>query len=310
MSIVTKISYNALGLLLNGIARLPFGALYAISDFLYVLIYRVVRYRVKIARHNICSSFPEKSKNECREIERKFYKHFADYIVETIKLLHISDDEMRNRMKYYDVELVDESLSKGKSSALYAGHYANWEWLPSITLWTKYSHETVSFGQIYHPLKNKWFDSFMLQLRERFHSKCISRTDSLKCLLREKNSGRLSVTGFISDQHPAPNDNKHVLRFLNHDTAFITGSELLARRLGFDVYYFDVVKIKRGYYTTTIRRITTDSTIQTPGAITDAYVALLEQSIERQPELWLWTHARWKNPVGNAAHTPIAIKQI
>ncbi|MDE6715275.1 MAG: acetyltransferase, partial [Muribaculaceae bacterium] len=119
MNIASKISYKLLGGFLKGLARLPFGVLYAISDFLYFLIYRVVRYRVKIARNNIGTSFPDKSEKECREIERKFYKHFADYIVETIKLLHITDDEMRKRMQYFDVSLVDESLSKGKSSAIY-----------------------------------------------------------------------------------------------------------------------------------------------------------------------------------------------
>ena len=308
MNIASKISYSLLGGVLKGLARLPFGVLYAISDFLYILIYRVVRYRVKIARNNIRTAFPHKSEKECREIERKFYKHFADYIVETIKLLHITDEEMRRRMQYFDVSLVDESLSKGKSSAIYAGHYANWEWLPSITLWSAYSPEAVSFGQIYRPLKNVWFDEFLLKLRGRFHSVCIAKSNSLRHLLKDKINGKLTVTGFISDQHPAPNDNKHVLRFLNHDTAFITGSELIAQRLGLDVYYFDVEKIKRGYYTTTIRKITCNAAEQTPGAITDAYVALLEKSIERQPELWLWTHARWKNPVGNTPHSPISIK--
>lgn len=306
---MSKIFYSALDGFFRLMARLPLGVLYIISDVLYVLIYHVARYRVGIARKNICDSFPDKSQKECREIERKFYRHFADYIVETVKLLHISDEEMRKRMHYFGVDMVDESLDNGRSCAVYAGHYANWEWLPSITLWSHYSStDKVSFGQIYRPLRNKWFDNFLLSLRSRFNSVSIPKNNSLRHLLKEKVEGVLTVTGFISDQHPAVKDNGHVLRFLNHDTAFITGSELLATRLGMDVYYFDVEKVGRGYYKTTLRKITTDVASQKPGAITDAYVKMLENSILRQPELWLWTHARWKNPVGNPPHNPIELK--
>ena len=77
-------------------ALLPMWALYILSDILYVLVYKVVRYRVKVVRQNMKASFPDKSDTELRRLEREFYHHFADYVVETIKLAHISLEELQH----------------------------------------------------------------------------------------------------------------------------------------------------------------------------------------------------------------------
>ena len=75
-------------------ALLPMWALYILSDILYVLVYKVVRYRVKVVRQNMKAAFPDKSDTELRRLEREFYHHFADYVVETFKL---ADEESAGR---------------------------------------------------------------------------------------------------------------------------------------------------------------------------------------------------------------------
>ena len=304
----SDILYAPVSLLLHGMALLPMWVLYGLSDVLFVLIRYVVRYRVKVVRRNIGESFPEMSVAECRRTERRFYRHFADYFVETIKLLHISDAKVRQMMEFVNVEEVDRSVAAGRSVAVYAGHYANWEYLSSITLWSRFSTDEVAFGQIYRRLNNEWFDAFFLRLRSRFNSSSYEKRESFRDLLRLKRSGKVAVTGFISDQHPSGVDTHHVVRFLNHDTAMISGTETIIRKLDYDVFYFDTETLGRGRYRTTMRKITTNQRVQPPRAITDAYVALLESSIRRQPELWLWTHKRWKHKCTECAQplTPLS----
>mgnify|MGYP000289145977 FL=1 len=274
-------------------ALLPLKILYILSDILFFPMFYIVRYRRKLVYQNMKDSFPEKSKKEIRRMEKAFYHHFCDYIVETIKLLHISDKETRKRVKFHNTEALQEIVDNGGSCLMLLGHYGNWEFVPSVTLWMRKG--SVIFAQIYRPLKNKWFDRFFLKLRGRYHSECIAKQDTLRSILRYKSSGRPSITGFMADQTPSPANIHHWVNFLNHDTPVFTGVEKIAHKVGFSVFYFDVEKIKRGYYSVTIREISKNPKETEEFEITNKYMEMMETTILRAPEYWLWTHNRWKH---------------
>jgi len=293
-----NILYAPLNAILHLLALMPFWVLYAVSDLMYVIVYWIVGYRKGIVRNNLKESFPEKSEKELRLIECKFYHHLADYFVETIKLLHISDDEMRQRCVIEGAELIDKAFDEDRSVILYASHYCNWEWLTSVTLWTRHrAFRDAIYAQVYRPLKNGWFDRFFLHLRGRFHSVCLAKNTVFRDLVRYRGGGKPVATGFISDQHPNVNDQGHVIRFLNHDTAMITGAELIIRKLDYVALHFDMVKLRRGHYKVTIVPICYDANALPMGEITDNYARRLEQRINEAPAYWLWTHNRWKHKV-------------
>lgn len=204
---------------------------------------------------------------------------------------------MRRRMIFKNIEAVDESVSNGRSIVMYAAHYCNWEWLTTITMWSKEGPDYIQYGQIYRPLKNKWFNNFFLRIRSRFNSYSYPKNSSFRDLLRAKKEGKITVTGFISDQHPNRNDENDIIRFLNHDTAMITGSEAIAKKLDMDAMYFDVKKVKRGHYVCTIHVISRDPKSTKQYEITNTYANALEKAIKENPSEWLWTHNRWKNKV-------------
>ena len=274
-------------------ALLPLKILYILSDILFFPMFYIVRYRRKLVYQNMKDSFPEKSEKEIRRMEKAFYHHFCDYIVETIKLLHISDKETRKRVKFHNTEALQEIVDNGGSCLMLLGHYGNWEFVPSVTLWMRKG--SVIFAQIYRPLKNKWFDRFFLKLRGRYHSECIAKQDTLRSILRYKSSGRPSITGFMADQTPSPANIHHWVNFLNHDTPVFTGVEKIAHKVGFSVFYFDVEKIKRGYYSVTIREISKNPKETEEFEMTNKFMEMMETTILRAPEYWLWTHNRWKH---------------
>ena len=282
-----------LGLTLRAVAHLPLRVLFILSDLLYLLVYHVVRYRRHIVRKNLQNSFPHESEHYRRRIERRFYRHFCDYFFETIKLLHISDRQMRRRMQFVDAELLESVLNSGRSVIMMLGHYGNWEYISSISLWV--DTPNARLGQIYRPLKNKWFDRLFLEIRSRFGLTCIPKANTLRDLLSVRASGRQSGTGFIADQTPSPANIHHWITFLNQDTPVLTGGETIAKKLDMAVMYFDVEKIKRGYYRATIKKIELDPRSCLDFEITDRYMALMEETIRRAPEYWLWTHNRWKH---------------
>lgn len=293
-----KIADTLLNAPLRALALLPLGALYVISDGIALLLRHVVRYRRKVVRKNLAESFPDKSVAELRDIERRFYRNFADYIFETVKLLHISDKEMSRRMVFENIELVDRLLGEGRSIAVYFSHCGNWEWAPSITLHTAFppDHGAV-YGQVYRPLRNRWFDAMMLRIRSRFGSHSYPKKTVLRDLIKEKRTGLPAMVGFMSDQKPSHGDTIHVVSFLNHPTAVITGTETLARRLDMAAIYWDMEKVSRGHYKITNRLISDRLADEPQYSITDRYAAMLEKTIMRDPAVWLWSHKRWKHKV-------------
>lgn len=297
-----NILYAPVNLLLHCVALLPFRVLFVISDILYFILYHVIGYRVKVVKRHIEESFPERSEQERSRIVKGFYKHLTDYALETMKLIHISDAQMRKRMVFEGAEIIDKSLNEKRSIVAYAAHYGNWEYITSISLWLESAaNDNITISQIYRPLKNQWYDALMLKLRTRFNSVCFPKKSAFRHLLMINKRGGQFLTGFISDQRPSGVDTKHVVNFLNHPTAFITGGESIARKLDADVVYFDLEKTSRGHYKTTVRPIYIKGEEHIEdipeGVITDRYVKMLETTIQRNPSLWLWSHKRWKNRV-------------
>lgn len=294
-----QLKYLPLKWLLSLVALLPFWILYGIADFMYLLIVSgIVPYRKKVVRKNLKESFPEKIKNERQKIERRFYRQFVDYIVETIKVNHISDRQIKKRISFEGLDLIDDLIDEGKSVVAYLSHCGNWEWVPSITLNITHKVEKeVAFCQVYRPLKNKWFDAYMLRLRSRFNSRSFPMKNVFRDLLRLKRENMPTVTGFMSDQNPRKRTDNYVTMFLNRPTAFIGGTETIARKLQMAVVYFDISKPQRGHYKIKIHLISKDASVEPENTITEKYVRLLEQTIRTTPHIWLWTHKRWKNKV-------------
>lgn len=287
MKILYYLTYAVLWLF----SLLPMWVHYLISDGIYVIVYHLVGYRKKLVRKNLSDSFPEKSEAEIIRIEKDFYRWFCDYFVETIKLLTISRQELRRRMVFKGAELVNELTENGQSCAVYLGHYCNWEWITSLPLWVT---PKAQCGQIYHVLENSEFDKLFLKLRQRMGAVCIPMAETLRKLAEYRQQRQPVVIGYISDQVPFWNNIHHWCPFLNHDTPVLTGTERLARSAGHAVFYIDVERPKRGHYVAEFKLIARDPKQTEDYQLTDAYFTLLEASIRRAPQFWLWTHNRWK----------------
>lgn len=286
--------YKVLFAILKLLSRLPLRVHYLLSDvLLYPLVFHVVRYRRRLVRRQLAECFPEKSEQERRQIMRRFYHFLCDYIVETLKMQTMSHDELRQRVPFVGIEELQATMEReGKQFGFcYLGHYGNWEWMSSFPLWFT---EPWQGAQIYHPLRNRHIDQFFIDLRQQFGGRCIPMKQTLRQILTDRREGRHEVIGFIADQGPKWQAVQYWTDFLNHRTAFLTGAERIARQVGAAVCYLHVTRPRRGYYRAEVKMITTNPDEMGEFEITNRYIALIEQQIREQPELWLWTHDRWK----------------
>jgi len=268
---------------------LPLQGLYWISDLMYFFLYSVFGYRRKVVRANLINSFPDRSLQEIIQIEKGFYKHFCDVAFESIKVLTISRNAVARRYRIKNMELIEELYQQKKSIILYTAHYGNWEWLGFLPLFMPY--QAVSF---YQKLSSSYFDHFMQTTRSRFGVRCIESKQGYKNMVKFQEENLLTMTYMVGDQSPTRNASKHWVHFLHQDTAFLMGTDRIAKKLNQVVLFPSYRKIKRGVYEVEFMPIELNPSRTNSQDIIDKYARALENSIKESPSLWLWSHRRWK----------------
>jgi KDO2-lipid IV(A) lauroyltransferase len=286
-----KLQYFLLKSLWFGLSIVPVGILHIISDFFALIIYYLIRYRRKIVRANLTTSFPQKTKNEIVRIEKKFYQFFTDIFLEASKLFTFSEKQIMRRMKFIGYEQINEKIREGKSISLFLGHYGNWEWVSSMALWLD---KTIAGGQIYQKLHNTAADKLIRENREKNGVKCVEMAETLRWIASNRTLGKVSVTGYIADQSPRRREARHFLQFLNHNAPVMFGAEKITKRFDFEAFYVEVKRLKRGYYEAKFIKMHDNPASLPDFELTKIYYQMLEKTIQNAPELYLWTHNRFK----------------
>lgn len=269
---------------------LPFPILYFISDGVYTLLYYVIGYRKKVVMTNLKNSFPNKTENELKRLQKDFYHYLCDLFLETFKTLTISKKAMIKHLSFTPetLQMLDRYVEEKKSTVVVLGHLGNWEWAcNSAAIYCKQKEYVI-----YHPLSNKQFDGLMYSMRSRFGAKLIAMKDTIREMLG--NRSEVSITMFVSDQTPAP-ESAYWTNFMNQDTPVFRGIEKIARKLNYPVIYANMKRIKRGYYVLQGETIVEEPVKTKDDEITEMHTRLLERDIMAQPEIWLWSHRRWKH---------------
>lgn len=266
--------------------------LYAVSDFLFPLMYYVVRYRRSVVRRNLCNSFPEKALSEIVAIEKKFYRYFCDITLETFKQMNMGADEMKKRMTFGNLDLLHQHAKEGRSVMLMTAHYGNWEW---TSILGKIFDAPYQVYPIYQKLKNKHFNDLIFRIRSRYGSVNIERNDLLRTMVAMRQKGVHGIFEMISDQSPQLQHIQYRLPFLNQQTPVFLGTEKIAKKFDYPVYYLHLKRLKRGYYHAEVELISLYPRATADYEITNQFMCKLERSILENPEYWMWSHNRWKH---------------
>ena len=289
--LIFYLAYSLLWLL----TLLPLKALYLLSDFLYFILYYLIRYRRQTVYDNLSRSFPDESHEGIRMIAKTYYRQLNDYFFEWMYRIHMGDEELEKRMKFKNPEVLEEYYERGKSIMLLLSHYGNWEWPTRISLYSK--HITLA---VYKPLHNKYFDSLFLKLRGKFGAVGVPMKLILRSIIEHQQAGQPVIVYTLADQRPQQQSIKHWAWFLNQDTPVTTGPEKIARKFDMVPVLLSITKVKRGYYEADFRVLCEDPARVEEFEITRKYLNVLEDVIRKRPELYLWRHKRWKYQRANA----------
>ncbi|NBC03881.1 MAG: hypothetical protein GVY20_09290 [Bacteroidetes bacterium] len=275
--------------LLNLASGLPWGLLYMTSTALALLLYGVIRYRRKVVLKNLALAFPEMGEWERRKTARKFYRNLTDIAVETIKSWRLTKTEARNRISYEDDGLLNKLYEEGRGVMLVMGHFTNFEWT-AMCLELFVPHPTYA---VYHPIKNKRMNNYMVNVREKFGLKLFKMKDTYPFMLNQDTEKPLYI--FMADQSPHKGKVKYAAPFFHPYTPVHLGVENLAKKCNLAVVFLITDRVGRGRYVMRAQLLTENARDTAKYEITRRHMSHLEREIRRSPESWMWSHKRWKN---------------
>ena len=287
---MTKIIQSSTVFLLKALARLPFPAIYLISDFLYLILFYIAGYRRKVVYSNLRNSFPEKNKKEIDRIARHFYRHLCDLILESVKFYRMSEKDLDKRFAFHGLEKTNAYAAQGKSIILIGMHYNNWEWSSALQRFS--AHQALV---VFNPLRNNAkMEQFLCHARERFGSKTVPINLSARTAIQFNKKGQPTCLFLVADQTPSQQSHFWTT-FLNQETPFFSGPERIAIKTGQPVFLHYTRKVARGKYEVDLIELFPEPGKVTSDTILLTYIDRMEKIIREKPEYWLWSHRRWKH---------------
>lgn len=276
-------------ILLRLISRLPLRVLYVFSDIIFFLNYYIIGYRKKVVLDNLRNSFPEKTEAKIKAIRKQFFRNFSDYIVETLKAMTISETELRVRVQHINQEVFYEALDEKRNIILLTGHIFNWEWIIALAsvIPQKNCHP------VYKKINNSFWEEQMVKIRNKFGNQSLETNDVLRNILRTPNDGNTAYM-FVADQSPFVANVDVGTIFLHQKTPVFIGYDRLSTKMNLAFIYCDMKKVKRGFYQVNYYRIYPDEEKFTELEVVKKFHILLEETIKKNPDNYLWSHKRWK----------------
>lgn len=272
----------------RAISRLPLPVLHALSRVFAFMALKVFPYRPKVIDANLSVAFPKLDASQREQIKRDYYRGYGDVMVEIIKSATMAGDELDQRMELVGLDEVQRTLESGTPALLLAAHQCNWEWI-LLAISRRLGHP---FDVAYKPLKNPWADREMLALRSRFGARLVPAEKLTRDVLARRRVPRLIA--LVADQEPVDSDRRHWTRFLNRDSAFFMGGEVLVQRLGYPSFFCAIERLGRGRYRVRFEKLSEIAEVFGEGEFTDRYARRVEGQIREAPADWPWSHKRWR----------------
>ncbi|MCB0428477.1 MAG: lysophospholipid acyltransferase family protein [Flavobacteriales bacterium] len=271
------------------IALLPLPARKALASLVAFFLGYIVRYRHGVIRRNLEHALPAMERRERSALQRRIYRHLGDQFLEVISQLHITRKNIARYCTVTNPEVLARYYAEGKNIVAVLGHHGNWE-LASIALSHFGPHQAVA---IYKPLSSHISDRLFHKIRCRLGLQLVTMKDTMRHFTSKHERPHLTI--FAGDQSPMKSEIQHWCRFLNQDTPVYLGAEKIARKYDIPVLFVEMIQVKRFCYKLTLHKVTDHPKEEPTFAITNHHTRMLEEAIMRQPELWLWSHKRWKH---------------
>lgn len=276
---------------------LPFGILYFLSEVFYLFLKGVIKYRSEVITDNLKHAFPGKSETEILLLRNRFYRYFCDVSLESIKLFHLSEKQLKKRVKFSGTNALNELAKKRNGAILLAFHYNNWEWSSALQ-----QQLNCKLLMVYNKMRNnKPMDDFLQDAREKWGGEAVQMGRAAKVTFQYFKKKEPVVVGLIADQSALASSQMWAM-FMNREAAFFSGPVKIARKTNQPVFFQHAIRLGRGKYEYKYTLLVDEPAKMDDNELLLRYIGKMEEVIKSAPEYYLWSHNRWKHkrPEGTA----------
>lgn len=276
------------------IRMLPLKAAYALSSFLFKILFYIDKRHSDRSIKHILHAGITKDVNEATKIAMLSYNSFSKLLVEIIKLSQLySPDKVKFTGNQDTIREVFGPNEKNINAIIITAHYGNWELAGSA--WAEKTG--IPMVSIMRPFGNPLIGKCILRNRESGIHQSVPKDGGIKGLMKALRAGQ--TIAILADQHAGSKEGVETLFFgqpcrthsspaLLHLKTGVAIVPQLTRRVD-DNFNFEFVVGEIIRYTPTDNK---ELDIKT---VTQMYTTALEKLIAEQPEQWLWAHRRWLN---------------
>ncbi len=278
-------------LLLSLIVRcLPMRLVSKLGSVLGVIVYYLIGYeRRKTIKHLKIAFGDSKSEQEIHQIAKETFANLGRNGCEWVKMPSLTDEQIRERVEVENVEVIHESLKKGKGLILLTGHFGNWEWLAACL-----GSLGLRGGVLARRIYFEPFNRFLVKIRESHRIETIYRDESPKKMLKMlKNNG---ILGILPDQD-VDKINGIFIPFFGREAYTPTAPVAFALASKADIVPAFIVREKDRFRLIIEEPIKVEKTEDKETDLkryTVQWNEVLERYIRKYPSQWVWMHRRWR----------------
>jgi len=295
----TVLSRAAAGLLVRVLQALPVSVVDALARGVAALAY-ALGIRRRVALDNLARAFPERPEEERRAIARGAYASMARAVVDALRTLGASREQLLAEVDVDDFSAVERALAGGRGLLVATAHLGSWE------LFGAAMAQRVRLHAVVRPLRGG-LNARLVEARERAGLQLIPARGALASMVAALR--RNEVVAMLVDQAIG---GKHTLfvPFFGRPAATTPALSVAALRTGAPTLV--VVALREGGRL----RFRVEGPFDIPDtgdrqrdlwSHTARISAALERIIRQAPEQWLWLHRRWKLQPPDGEQTPTAV---
>ncbi len=259
--------------------------------FIYILLSKVLKYRLNVVKDNLKKAFPDNTQEQNNAVAKSYYLHLSQLLIDFIKGTTIGSKELKKQVVLHSIPLFEDYYNKNQSIILLMGHIGNWEKIGLISNHLIPQQSVI----IYKKLNQPFFEYIFKKYRERLGAQMVEMNNT-NVFLKNIHLSNSAIT-MLSDQSPSSIKRATWCNFLNQQTAFLSGAEIISKKYNLPVLYLDVNISNSGIYNIYPKVIHDTNKEIICENIIETYAKELDASIRKNTSFWLWSHRRWKHKI-------------
>ena len=240
----------------------------------------------KLIHSNLKKAFPDISLDNLNRITKMMWNNYGRVFAEYMFIKKFREDRSNKNIIIEGQEILEDIKKKNKSVVFISGHLSNFE-LMAMHI----EKSGIKLSAIYRPLNNIFLNKIMERIRKKYICKYQIKKGigGMKKLMHLK---KLNYsTALMIDQRVSQGIRSD---FFNQKALTTTIPAQLVKKFKIPIVPIFIERINNINFKIVIKNPITFDNEETTKTITDKLNLVLEKMISYKPELWIWSHNRWK----------------